>query len=247
MCKCLTQFNRPRPVAWFFFILAFGACMAAGSWQVNRLAWKQGLIAAIAEANEKAPLTTLPKDTAALDALQFRKVKLGGAWRGDMEFHLTPRYFRDQFGYWIITPFILPDGRTLLVNRGWVPAAKKLPVTRAGTSVHGKATITGMVRLGSERSYFTPISQPEKNIWFGRDVADMAAFAQLEHIVPVMVDIINVPIAGTIKTQAEVTSLPIPSDGIIRLRNDHLSYIITWYGIASGILLIFVLYHRRKQ
>lgn len=40
--------------------------------------------------------------------------------------------------------------------------------------------------------------------------------------------------------------LPVPSDGTIRLRNDHLSYIITWYGIALGILVIFVVYHRKK-
>ena len=233
----LSRFNRPRPVAWFFFLLGFGLCVAAGTWQVNRLEWKQGLIAQIAAANAQAPLAALPTDDAALATLQFRKVKLSGSWAKNTEFHLTPRYFRDQFGYWIITPFTLADGRIVLVNRGWIPGKKKLPETRPETAVRGRATITGMVRVGPERSAFTPISQPEKNIWFGRDIAQMAEFAKLANIVPVMVDIVG---------EQDVKHLPIPSDGTIRLRNDHLSYILTWYGIALGILVIFLVYHRKK-
>lgn len=233
----MISFVRPTWIAWFFFLFAFGLCLVAGSWQVNRLAWKEGLIAEIAAANAGVPLSALPEDVAELDALQFHKISLTGTWRGDIEFHLTPRYFRDQFGYWVISPFTLVDGRSVLVNRGWVPAAKKLPETRPETAVKGKATITGMVRVGPERSYFTPPSQPEKNVWFGRDVADMAAFAKLEQVVPVMVDMVGVQ---------DAKHLPVPSDGVIRLRNDHLSYIFTWYGIALGIVVIFILYHRKK-
>jgi len=228
---------RPKPIAWFFFLLAFITCLTLGTWQVNRLAWKQGLIVAIADANSKAPLTTLPADAAALDALQFHKVTLKGTWRGDIEFHLAPRYWRDKFGYALITPFTLVDGRTLLVNRGWIPAKKKELADRPDTTVKGKATISGLIRVGNERTYFSPINQPDKNIWFGRDTEQMAAHANLKNPVPAMLDIVGTQNAKT---------LPVPSDGTIRLKNDHLSYIITWFGIALGILVIFVVYHRRK-
>jgi surfeit locus 1 family protein len=233
-----STFIRPRPIAWFFFLLAFGTCLALGTWQVQRLAWKQGLIAAIADANSKAPLTALPSDEAALTALQFHKVTLKGTWRGDVEFHLTPRYWRDKFGYAIISPFTLNDGRTLLVNRGWIPAKKKALSERPETAVKGKATLSGLIRVGAERSYFSPHNQPEKNIWFGRDTADMAAYAKLNNTVPAMLDLVG--------TQ-DAEKLPVPSDGTIRLKNDHLSYIFTWYGIALGILVIFVVYHRKKR
>jgi surfeit locus 1 family protein len=233
-----STFIRPKPVAWFFFLLAFGTCIALGTWQVNRLAWKEGLIAAIADANSKAPLTALPTEAEALTALQFHKVTLRGTWRGDVEFHLAPRYWRDKFGYALITPFTLNDGRTLLVNRGWVPAKKKELTTRPETAVNGKATLTGLIRVGSERSYFSPVNQPDKNIWFGRDTADMAAHAKLTNIIPAMLDLVG---------EQTDTTIPVPSDGTIRLRNDHLSYILTWYGIALGILVIFVVYHRKKR
>lgn len=233
----LKSFTRPRPVAWFFFLAAFGTCMALGTWQVQRLAWKNGLIAQIAAANAQAPLTTLPDDASELAVLQFRRAELKGEWLGGTEFHLTPRYWRDQFGYSIITPFKLADGRILLINRGWVPADKKAPETRPETAVHGHATLSGLVRVGAERSYFTPPSSPEKNLWFGRDVAQMAETARLTHVIPAMLDEVG---------EQDIAHLPIPSDGTIRLRNDHLSYLITWYGIAVGILVIFVVYHRKR-
>lgn len=237
MTNVLQHFNRPRPVAWFFFLAAFATTVGMGTWQVQRLQWKEGVIAALAEANAQAPLTVLPQDEAEFEALQFRKITLKGVWRSDVEFHITPRYFHDQFGYWIITPLKLNDGRTLLINRGWVPGKKKLAETRPETAVRGFATVSGLIRVGTERSYFTPKNQPEKNIWFGRDVVQMAEFAGLKNMIPVMVDAVG--------TQ-DMKKLPVPSDGTIRLRNDHLGYIFTWYGIALGILVIFLVYHRKK-
>lgn len=233
----MRNFTRPRVVAWFFFIAAFSTCVALGTWQVERLKWKEGIIRALAEANAKEPLTALPKTAEELAPLQFRKITLSGTWRGDVEFHIAPRYFRDKFGYHIITPFKLADDRVVLVNRGWVPAKKKDASTRPETSVKGRATIHGLVRIGAERNAMSPPNQPEKNIWFGRDAADMAASAAINNIIPAMVDVVGVQ---------DVKQLPVPSDGTIRLKNDHLSYIITWYGIALGILVIFVLYHRKK-
>lgn len=237
MSSLAQHFNRPRPVAWGFFLVCFFGCIALGSWQVERLAWKEGLITEVAAANAKAPLSVLPKDAAELEKLQFRKASLRGTWDSKTEFHLTPRYYRDQFGYWIISPLTLADGRILLVNRGWVPGKKKELAKRPETAVKGKVTVTGLIRVGPERSYFTPKSQPEKNIWFGRDIAQMADSANLMNVAPVMLDMVG---------EQDVTHLPVPSDGTIRIRNDHLSYILTWYGIALGILVIFVVYHRKK-
>lgn len=240
----MPSFVRPRPVAWFFFLAAFGTCVALGSWQVERLKWKEGIIAALAEANAGATLTALPVDEAELKPLQFRKISLKGTWvnapqgtPGAVEFHLAPRYWQDKFGYAIVTPFKLADDRVVMVNRGWVPAKKKEASTRPETAVKGRATINGLVRIGAERNYMSPPNQPEKNIWFGRDVAAMADAANIKNVVPAMVDIVG---------EQDAKQLPVPSDGTIRLKNDHLSYILTWYGIALGILVIFVVYHRKK-
>lgn len=232
------NYVKPTRAAWFFFITGLITTLALGTWQVQRLQWKTALIAEIEAAHNAAPITELPKTATAMDALEFRRVQLQGAWLGSHEFHIAARYFKGEMGYHILTPFQLSDGRIVLVNRGWVPSAKKELATRPDTAVADEATITGMVRIGADRNYFTPLSQPAKNMWFGRDVAQMAASAKLENVIPELsIDVIGVQ---------DKTRLPVAATGEVHLRNDHLSYVITWYGIALGMLVIFRLAHRKK-
>ena len=233
----MMKLSRPRPLALFFFLLCFGTTMALGTWQVQRLAWKTNLIAEIEAAKEGAPLTVIPNDAEELKTRAFFPVALHGKWLGDTEFHISPRFYKGTLGYFVISPFLLDNGRTVLVNRGWVPADKKELASRPETRIAGAATIHGLLRLGNERNYFTPASQPAKNLWFGRDTAQMAATANLKNIILAMVDMVGVQ---------DIKNIPVPSDGTIRLNNDHLSYIFTWYGIALGILVIFILTLRKK-
>jgi len=67
----------------------------------------------------------------------------------------------------------------------------------------------------------------------------------LTNVVPVMVDVVEMPAGNAVNISNP--KLPVASDGTIRLRNDHLSYIFTWYGIAFGILVIFLVYHRKPR
>lgn len=235
----MSRFVRPSLIAWFFFLGAFATTVGLGTWQVQRLAWKKALIAEIESAKQNAPLTQkeLPKTDAEWKAKNFYPVKLTGTWDHSIEYHLAPRYYKSQLGYHLVEPLILSDKRVVLVNRGWVPAAKKDIGTRPHSIGVGRETVTGIVRYGSERNYFTPDNQKEKNVWFGRDVQEMANFYQVKNVLPAMIDQI-----GEVKKDR----LPYPSDGVIQLHNQHLSYIITWYAIALGILIIFVLSHRKK-
>lgn len=231
------QLNRPRPLALFFFLACFCTTFALGTWQIQRLHWKESLIARIEAAKSQPPLIQLPEEKTALKAIEFYPVALHGTWVRNTEFHITPRFFKGTLGYFIIAPFKLDDGRILMVNRGWVPADKKEPSSRPETKVSGSGTIHGLIRVGDERNALTPPNHPEENLWFGRDFDAMGAEAKLSPIVPCMVDIVGAQ---------DPQHLPIPSDGTIRLLNDHLSYIITWYGIAAGILVIFILTLRKK-
>ncbi len=244
----LEHFNRPRPVAWFFFLLCFATTLALGTWQVQRMQWKQSLIAAI-EAGKTQPPLSIPSpkhrtlSAEDLPPLEFHRLCLEGGWVNGpdgktIEFHLFPRFYRDQLGYFIISPLSLHDNRIVLVNRGWVPAEKKLAEKRPKSAVEGVDEVCGIVRLGRERSWVTPRNDANRNLWFGRDTDAMAQFANLHDVLPMMLDLVG---------KQDAKKLPVPSDGTIRLRNDHLSYVITWYGIAAGILVIFLVYHRKKR
>lgn len=233
----MKHFNSPRPVAWIFFIAALATTVGLGTWQVKRLQWKESVIAEIESAKMHAALEVLPESAETLQEKNFYPVELHGTWvEGNTEFHITPRWFKGVLGYFVIAPFTLEDGRVLMVNRGWVPVEKKDPTTRVSSRVKGQATIAGLLRTGDERNWLTPINQPERNLWFGRDALAMGAYGKFENVVPAMVDIVGAQ---------DAKKLPVPSDGEIRLRNDHLSYILTWYGIALGIFIIFLVYHRK--
>lgn len=236
----MNNYTRPTPLAWFFFIGAFCTTMGMGTWQVQRLAWKEALIAEITAAKQENPFTnaTLPSDAESLKEKNFWPVELTGTWNHEIEYHLAPRYYKSQLGYHLVEPLILPDKRVVLVNRGWVPAKMKDISLRPHSIGVGKETVTGLIRYGNERNPFTPQNQREKNVWFGRDVQEMAAFYDVKNVLPIMVDQIG---------EQNPKKLPIPSDGAIHLRNDHLSYIITWYAIALGILIIFILSHKKKK
>ena len=40
---------------------------------------------------------------------------------------------------------------------------------------------------------------------------------------------------------------PIGGQSRVKPRNDHLQYANTWYSLAAALLVIYVLYHRRKR
>lgn len=235
----MSRYVRPTPLAWFFFLGAFATTVGLGTWQVQRLAWKEGLIAEIEAAKQEAPLTAqdLPNDEAALKEKNFWPVTLTGTWNHEIEYHLAPRYYKSQLGYHLVQPLELTDKRIVFINRGWVPAAKKDISTRPHSIGVGRGKVEGLLRVGSERNPFTPENQMEKNVWFGRDVKAMADFYEVKNVLPAMVDAVG---------PQDKDTLPIPSDGHIKLHNQHLSYIITWYGIALAVLVIFILAHRKK-
>lgn len=235
-----SRYTRPTLIAWILFLGAFATTVGLGTWQVQRLNWKTDLINEIETAKKNSPLTDkdLPTSEAEWKEKNFWPVKLSGTWDHSIEYHLAPRYYKSRLGYHLVQPFILRDKRVVLVNRGWIPAANKEIETRPHSIGVGRGTVIGLIRYGSERNPFTPENQKEKNVWFGRDVKEMADFYEVKNVLPAMVDAIG---------EQDVQKLPIPSDGAIHLRNDHATYIFTWYAIAFSILVIFVLAHRKKK
>lgn len=236
----MSHFTKPTPLAWLFFLGALITTVGLGTWQVQRLQWKQGLIAEIEAAKQHAPLSErdLPTTEEGWKEKNFWPVKVTGTWDSSIEYHMGTRYYKSQRGYHVVQPLILKDKRVIFVNRGWIPMEKKEIGERPRSIGVGRETITGLIRYGSDRSKLTPPNDAEKNFWFDRDIAEMAAFYEVKNVLPAMIDQVG---------PQDPAKLPIPSDGDIKIYNQHLSYILTWYGIALSVLVIFVLAHRKKK
>lgn len=229
---------RFRPLLWptLFTVPAILVLVGLGTWQLQRLEWKLGLIANIESRTGLAPLPLPPN--AALDsaALEYRPVTVRGRFRHDKEMHLIAASRRGNSGYQIITPLDRADGGTILVNRGWVPKEKVDPATRPQGQVAGEVTVTGLVRKTWHQGWFVPDNNPERNIWFFGDAPAMARHAGIE-APPLFIEADGAENPG---------GLPIGGQTRLKIPNDHLGYALTWFGFAIVLAVIYLVYHRRE-
>ncbi len=237
----MTTHARKRP-PWVSLLipvaLAFIALIGLGTWQIQRKAWKEGLIAAL-DAQLAAPPIALPPATAwsTLDRSrdEYRRVTFSATFDNGKEALLfaAPSTFRPDVsgpGYWIFTPAKLVDGAIVMVNRGFVPDGRQNPKTRPQGQITGPIAIVGSMRWPDTRHWFTPADEPEKNLWFAADPQAMAKAKGLGAVAPFYVEQESpVPPGG----------LPKPGKLMVTLPDNHLQYALTWYGLALVLVIWF--------
>jgi surfeit locus 1 family protein len=180
----------------------------------------------------------VPAGGAAIDPLEFRQLDLTGRFLHDKEIFLTGRTYEGNAGFHVVTPFELADGRVILINRGWVSEGYKDPAKRVFSRVDGPTTIAGILRKPGQKGYFVPENEPAKGFWFTLVPTEINAHLGLGAAA------INSFYADAIRTSAVVT-LPIAAKTELNLRNAHLSYALTWYGIALALIGVYVAFHRQ--
>ena len=220
-------------------ILALAALIALGTWQLQRKAWKEALIATLNErvAEQPSPLPaaeTWPNLDRAGE--EYRRVKFSAEFdhrKESLVYGATSAFRPDVsgLGYWVFTPARLADGRFVIVNRGFVPEGRQDPTSRADGQVAGPVEIVGTLRWPDPRNWFSPADDPLHNLWFARDPQAMADAKGIHPVAPFYVEQeAPVPPGG----------LPQPSKIVVKLRNEHLQYALTWYGLAAVLFVVFV-------
>lgn len=225
------RFRKPELIPTLFIICAFALTMTLGTWQVQRLQWKNALVVDIEKAQALPELTTLPATTEGLD---YQHVKLSGIFHHDKSMHTigaAPGVGGNSGnGFHVITPFSLKDGRIILVDRGWAPPGKE-------SKPAGTQTVSGIIRPPHPKRMFAPDNNAEKNVWFNDDIAAMSTHTGLK-LTPLIVQAVGPQKKGI---------YPVPNTGKLTLRNDHLQYAITWFALAFIALVMFALYHRKTD
>ena len=216
-------------------LFSLAVLLSLGTWQVERLHWKEGLLADIA-ARRAAPPVPLADVEALQQAgtdIEYRRVSVSGIFD-----HARERHFfatdQGQTGYYVYTPLILSDGHALLVNRGFVPYEMKDPVKRAAGEVEGPQTLTGYARarLDAKPSWLVPDNDVARNIFYWKDMAAMAASTGLDRsrLVPFFVDADQTVQNPGGWPRGGVTQFDLP--------NNHLQYALTWYGLAVALIAV---------
>ena len=219
---------------WIALVLlpvALAVLIALGTWQVQRLFWKEALLASIEQRRHAEPLDVagIEASLAAGEPIDYRAARASGTLLHDSERHFFAT-FEGQSGFYLYTPLVLEDGRYLFVNRGFVPYDRKETSTRQQSLVRGEQQITGLARarLNEKPSFMVPENDEAGNIFYWKDLDRMAAGSGLPEaqVLPFFLDADATPVPG---------GLPRGGVTVINLPNSHLQYAITWYGLALAL------------
>lgn len=225
-------------------LVALAILLSLGTWQVQRLAWKDDLIATITArvASAPAPLAQIEQKFAQDGDVEYWPVTVEGVFHHAGERHFFATH-DGRSGYYIYTPLQLDDGRLLLLNRGFVPFDFKDAALRAAGQVEGRQTIVGLARnpLAGKPSWVVPDNDIQRNVFYWKDIDAMAlssGVGRREDYLGFFVDANDAPNPG---------GLPIGGVTLISMPNNHMQYIITWYGLAAALVGVMGAWFWRRR
>lgn len=238
---------RPRSAAWVAVLAALGLLAAAGLfllgvWQVQRLGWKETLIARVDARLKEAPSAmpgrpNWPALTLAND--EYRRIAVQGRFDTGHEV-LVRASTALGAGWWVLTPLRAGSGDWVLVNRGFVAPDMKGRVPPPPET--GDSEVTGLLRFTEPGGGFLQDNVPDQGRWYSRDVAAIAAAQGLQGpVAPFFLD-------AQALTPEQRAAWPRPGLTVIHFANDHLVYALTWFALAAGMAgaVGWLLYDERR-
>ena len=228
-------------------VVLFSGFVALGTWQVQRRTWKLDLIARVQE-RVHAPAVPAPAvaEWSRLNAAnsEYRHVRVSGTFLNDSE-TLVQALTELGGGFWVLTPLRQADGSVVLVNRGFVPPERRARAAHGAGEPTTAAALTGLLRISEPGGSFLRWNDPGQDRWYSRDVQAIAAVRRLGRVAPYFIDADAQGSAqrpagedDISRAAATPTSMePVGGLTVVTFRNAHLSYAITWYGLALLVVV----------
>jgi surfeit locus 1 family protein len=236
-----------------FALAGLAVLLGLGTWQVERKVWKEGLIATLNQRLSADP-TPLPaasewRDLKLADR-DFTRVRFRGEFlpgrriddpQREARLYTGASALRDDVkapGYIVFAPARLPDGHTVVVNRGYVANPRPTAATPPVALPPGPVDVIGVIRFPDRPGWFDQLHSAADDLWFVRDPAAMAARHGWGTVAPFYIEMEgpvppdNVPKPGRLKV-----SLP----------NNHLGYALTWFGLAAALAAVFAFWVRSRR
>lgn len=230
--------RRAAPLALMAVLCAGFA--ALGGWQVARLFWKLELIERVEQRLAAEPVAAPgPERWSGIGkADEYRRLRVSGIFDHRRETCTQAVTVRGP-GCWVLTPLRTEAGDWLLVNRGFVDPEHREAATRTQAEIAGTVTITGLLRLSEPGGGFLRANDPVQNRWTSRDVAAITAARALpaDATAPYFLDA---------DAASSVPGGPVGGLTVVRFRNSHLVYALTWFGLAALSMFGLVLAARMR-
>ncbi|MCC6349596.1 MAG: SURF1 family protein [Candidatus Eisenbacteria bacterium] len=237
---------KPHPVAiGALALLVTAVCVAAGFWQLSRLAGKRALNAARAAALA-APAAPLAREPGGRSAQAGRKVVVAGEYDAARHVLLTARFHDSDLGVELLTPLRLDSGGSLLVDRGWLEAQDGLNAAPAQVAEPGQRRVTGVLVRVPARAGLPPwrrLAGAGEELWSTHELDSASVAAYLPGVPPSWL-LLALPDSAAPVALAR-TGPPMLDEQV------HLSYAIQWFCFALitavGTLVIARRERRRRR
>lgn len=206
---------------------AFAGFLALGIWQLQRMAWKHDLVARVEARIHAEPVAPPGRGqwaTLSEASDGYRRVRLSGHFLPALEAR-SQAVTALGAGAWTLVPLRTDEGDYVLVNRGFVPTGHEAP-----PAPEGRARVDGLLRISEPGGGFLRRNDPAQGRWYSRDVDAIMRSRGLpaDAVAPFFVDAARDPATD---------AWPRGGMTVVRFRDHHLSYALTWFGMA--LLTIF--------
>ncbi|MCC8377024.1 MAG: SURF1 family protein [Rickettsia endosymbiont of Graphium doson] len=217
-------------------LITFIILISLGFWQLNRLKEKKLFLASMQE-----NLTSPAIDLAEIHVnLPYHKVKITGHFLPDKDIYLYGRrsMSSEKDGYYLVTPFKTDEDKIILVARGWFSNRNKNIITQATNDQPHE--LIGVTMPSEKTRSYLPANDVKNNVWLTLDLQEASKVLGLNlenfYLIEESKDISNLDIL-----------LPLSINHLAAIRNDHLEYAFTWFGLAASLVVIYVIYRKKNN
>jgi surfeit locus 1 family protein len=210
-------------------LLGLAILITLGTWQLQRLEWKNDMIAALDRAYSQDTPQAIDLSNTEQD---YTYGRISGVLLTDKAFLMGPPSMKDEMpGYHLIVP-IKHNEQTLLIDMGWTPEA--LEAQPLQNLKDKKIAFHGLLKR-SHWNVFTPINLPEQDVWYRLDIEEIATAKDLENLYPSRL------IADKADHDFGQSFFTDTAENRLAPNNNHLQYALFWYAMAGALLVVYLL------
>ena len=214
-----------------FNICAIIILLSLGTWQLERLQWKNRYISQIETKISMPAIEINENNSIYLDTYKNRKITIKGSYLYDKKITLHSKVYNKLVGKHLLVP-LKTDYGYLLVNRGFITDAG-LKNLNEDTEV---LNITGMINFSSKKPYFIPNNNLQNNDWYYVNIKEIGEYLSLNLLNYYLIEENNL-----------AEPFPIGSQYNIDIPNDHLQYAVTWFSLALALSVFMHLVWRKYE